>query len=133
MTTESFETLFTPERLERLFPADRADRFFDALFGDAREGAYDIRLDYDGSQDGQLDFLFQLSERPGKCLSCSLTHGLPHVFSRHPIIDVAGLVRDIDLLLNGSHRCGAWEIGRTIEFDRRHHAVPLTIRIEPAG
>ena len=133
MATESFETLFTPERLESLFPADRADRFFDALFGDAREGAYDIRLDYDGSPDGQLRFLFQLYERPGKCLSCSLTYGLPHVFSRHPIINVAGLVRDIDLLLNGSHRCGAWEIGRTIEFDRSHHAVPLTIRIEPTG
>ena len=133
MTAKSFETLFTPERLESLFPASRADRFFDALFGDAREGAYDIRLDYDGSQDGQLHFLFQLSERPGKCLSCSLTYGLPHVFSRHPIINVAGLVCAIDQLLDGSHHCGTWEIGRTIEFDRSHHAVPLTIRIEPTG
>ena len=133
MGNVSFETLFTPDRLETLFPADRADRFFEALFGDAREGAYDIRLDYDGFQGDQLRFLFHLSERPGKCLSCSLTYGLPHVFSRHPVINVAGLVRDIDQLLNGSQRCGTWEIGRTIEFDRRNHAVPLTIAIEPVG
>ena len=133
MAKELFETLFTPNRLEGLFPADRADRFFEALLGDAREGAYDIRLGYEGFQDNQLRFLFHLSERPGKCLSCSLTHGLPHVFSRHPVINVAGLVRDIDQLLDGSQHCGAWEIGRTIEFDRRHHAVPLTIDIDPTG
>jgi len=133
MAKEPFETLFTPERLEGLFPADRADRFFEALLGDAREGAYDIRLDYDGFQGNQLRFLFHLSERPGKCLSCSLTYGLPHVFSRHPVINIAGLVSDIDQLLDGSQRCGNWEIGRTIEFDRSHHAVPLTIAIDPTG
>ena len=132
MGTEPYETLFTPDRLAGLFPADRADRFFEALFGDAREGAYDIRLEFDGVEDNQLRFLFHLSERPGKCLSCSLTYGLPHVFSRHPVINVAGLVHDIDQLLDGSHRCGNWEIGRTIEFDRNNHAVPLTITIDPA-
>jgi hypothetical protein len=131
MGNASFETLFSPDRLEALFPPERADRFFEALFGDAGEGAYDIRLDYDGFQDDRLQFLFRLTERPGKCLSCSLTYGLPHVFSRHPVIDVAGLVGDIDQLLDGSHTCGTWEIGRTIEFDRSHHAVPLTIHIDP--
>jgi hypothetical protein len=133
MENASFETLFTPERLESLFPADRADHFFEALFGDAGEGAYDIHLDYDGILDNQLQFLFRLTERPGKCLSCSLTYGLPHVFSRHPVIDVAGLVQDIDGLLNGSHRCGQWEIGRTIEIDRRNHVVPLTIHLDPVS
>jgi len=131
MGNASFETLFTPDRLEALFPPERADRFFEALFGDASEGAYDIRLDYDGFQDDRLEFLFRLTERPGKCLSCSLTYGLPHVFSRHPVIDVAGLVDDIDQLLDGSHTCGTWEVGRTIEFDHSHHAVPLTIHIDP--
>jgi hypothetical protein len=119
--------------LEGLFPAKRADHFFEALFGDASEGAYDIRLDYDGFQDNQLQFRFHLTERPGKCLSCSLTYGLPHVFSRHPVIDVAGLVHDIDQLLNGTHRCGTWEIGRTIEIDRNNHVVPLAITIDSAG
>ena len=131
MRNDFFDTLFTPDSLEALFPAERADRFFEALFGDADEGAYDIRLDYDGFQDDRLRFLFHLTERPGKCLSCSLTYGLPHVFSRHPVINVAGLVHDVDQLLNGSHRCADWEMGRTIEIDRRNHAVPLMIDLEP--
>jgi hypothetical protein len=133
MGNASFETLFTPDRLEALFPSERADQFFEALFGDAREGAYDIRLDYDGFQDNRLQFFFRLTERPGKCLSCSLTYGLPHVFSRHPVINVAGVVHAIDQLMNGTHRCADWEMGRTIEIDRRNHAVPLTIAIEPVG
>ena len=133
MSKDPFESLFTPDCLEGLFPAERADRFFEALFGDASEGAYDIRLHYDGCQDGQLRFTFHLVERPGKCLSCSLTYGLPHVFSRHPVIDVAGLVRDIDELLDGSYHCGSWEMGRTLEIDHNNHAVPLRINIAPVS
>jgi len=130
MGNDPFDTLFTPDCLEGLFPAERADQFFDALFGDAGEGAYDIRLNYDGCQEEQLQFVFQLKERPGKCLSCSLTYGLPHVFGRHPVIDVAGLVNEIDQMLDGSYRCGAWEMGRTREIDRGTHVVPLTITLE---
>jgi len=131
MGKDPFDTLFTPDRLEGLFPADRADQFFEALFGDASEGAYDIELRYDGFQDNQLQFAFHLTERPGKCLSCSLTYGLPHVFSRHPVIGVADLVRDIDALLDGTHRCGTWEMGRTQEIDRRNHVVSLSINVDP--
>lgn len=36
--------VFTPECLNDLFPIQRTNDFFDALFGDAEEGAYDIRL-----------------------------------------------------------------------------------------
>lgn len=133
MGNKAFDALFTRDRLEGLFPADRADRFFEALFGDANEGAYDIRLEYQGCQDDHLRFRFVLTERPGKCLSCSLTYGLPHVFSRHPVIDVAGLVQHIDDLLDGTGRCGAWALGRTIELDRNSHVVPLTIQIHPTG
>ena len=133
MGNDPFETLFTSDRLGDLFPSERTDRFFEALFGDASEGAYDIRLEYDGFRDNRLHFRFTLTERPGKCLSCSRTYGLPHVFSRHPVIDVAGLVRRIDALLDGIHHCGPWEMGRTIEMSRGRHAIPLTIPIEPAG
>ena len=132
MAQDSFDTLFTPARLEGLFPAERADQFFEALFGDAGEGAFDIRLDYQGFQENQLRFVFKLTERPGKCLSCSRTYGLPHVFSRHPVIDVAGLVDGIALLLDSTYRCGAWEMGRTLEIDRGIHVIPLTINIDPA-
>jgi hypothetical protein len=36
-------------------------------------------------------------------------------------------------LLNGSHRCGPWALGRTIEIDRGNHVVPLSIQVTPAG
>ena len=133
MGKDPFETLFTSDCLAGLFPAERADAFFEALFGDASEGAYDIRLSYDGLQDDHLQFVFHLTERPGKCLSCSLTYGLPHVFSRHPVIDVAGLVNEIDQMLDGAYRCGAWEMGRTQEIDRSNHAVPLRIALDKAS
>ena len=132
MGKDPFETLFTADRLDGLFPPERADKFFEALFGDASEGAYDIRFGYEGFQDGQLQFVFYLTERPGKCLACSLTYGLPLVFSRHPVIDVAGLVDHIDQLMDGAHRCGSWEMGRTREIDRNSHAVPLRIVIKKA-
>lgn len=133
MGKDPFDTLFTPDRLEGLFPADRADQFFEALFGDASEGAYDIELRYDGFRDNNLQFAFHLTERPGKCLSCSLTYGLPHVFSRHPVIGVADLVSGIDALLDGTHRCGTWEMGRTQEIDRRNHVVSLSIKVDPTS
>ena len=46
--------VFTPECLNDLFPIQRTNDFFDALFGDAEEGAYDIRLvvDPEESDDG---------------------------------------------------------------------------------
>ena len=50
--------VFTPECLNDLFPIQRTNDFFDALFGDAEEGAYDIRLvvDPEESDDGELHF-----------------------------------------------------------------------------
>ena len=89
--------VFTPECLNDLFPIQRTNDFFDALFGDAEEGAYDIRLvvDPEESDDGELHFYFELHQRAGRCLVCSLTYGLPQVFERHPIINLKGLVSDI--------------------------------------
>ena len=105
MGKDPFDTLFTPDRLEGLFPADRADQFFEALFGDASEGAYDIELRYDGFRDNQLQFVFHLTERPGKCLSCSLTYGLPQVFTRHPLlaVGIVGRYPSLWVLGNGAH------------------------------
>ena len=76
--------VFTPECLNDLFPIQRTNDFFDALFGDAEEGAYDIRLvvDPEESDDGELHFYFELHQRAGRCLVCSLTYGLPQVFER---------------------------------------------------
>ena len=128
--TDTFAALFTPDKLQELFPADRADRFFDALLGDPKEGAYDIRLSYDGLHEGQLRFALELHQRPRKCLACNLTYGLPTVFSRHPIIDIKGLVAAIAQLLDGQGRCKDWKLGATVEKSRQLHVVPLLIDLE---
>jgi len=88
MATESFNDIFTRDVLNKLFPAERADSFFDALYGDAGEGAYDISLNFKTHQENRLEFELHLTQRPGKCITCSLTYGLPEVFKRHPIISV---------------------------------------------
>ncbi|GBC60139.1 pancreas/duodenum homeobox protein 1 [Desulfonema ishimotonii] len=128
----AYENVFTPEVLEKLFPADRADRFFDALLGDADDGAYDIKLVYKTNTPAELRFEFQLLQRPGKCLACNLTYGLPQVFSRHPVINVSGLVRDISQLMNGNGPCSGWRLGATREISRALHVVPLIVSTEPA-
>ena len=100
--------IFTQETLQTLFPADRANAFFDALFGDAEEGAYDIRLVYQGHAANTLTLALELHERPGKCLACNLTYGLPEVFSRHPVINLKGLTAEIDTLLGEKATCTGW-------------------------
>jgi len=130
MAEERFENIFTQEALETMFPKNRADNFFDALYGDASEGAYDISLNFDGYNKDALYFEFHLKERPGRCLACNVTYGLPQVFSRHPIINVKGVVQEIDQLLDGQAKCGEWRLGRTHEVSRKLHIVPLAIKLE---
>lgn len=65
----SYQSVFTPSCLEGLFPAEeRTAAFFDALFGDAEDGAYDIRLTFQRAREGaaeQLEFFFELHQRRG--------------------------------------------------------------------
>jgi hypothetical protein len=131
MTSDPYKELFTPAILQELFPADRSDSFFEALYGDTEEGAYSIELDYQGyaPNSRSLHFAFNLLERPGKCLACHLTHGLPEVFSRHPVIGVSGLVEKIDGLLGERGNCGEWRLGATQNISRKLYAVPLTIKL----
>lgn len=125
-----FESLFTQDKLDELFPADRSDAFFDALLGDASEGAYDIRLTFDTFRDTSLVFNLELRQRPGRCLACNLTYGLPTVFARHPVIDMQGVVRQIGRMLPDQACCGEWKLGNTREINRGLHAVPLIINLE---
>jgi hypothetical protein len=131
MQTPSCKTIFRQPILDEIFPSSRADRFFAALLGDASEGAYDITLAYAGETDDQIDFEFQLKQRPGKCLACNLTYGLPEVFMRHPVIDVAGVVRQIDSRMNNGKQCGEWTLGRTREVSHAIHVLPLTVKLTP--
>jgi len=130
MDAKTLPTLFTPDTLLRLFPRDRANEFFEALFGDADEGAYDIELGYRGLQGNELVMELRLHERPGRCLACNLTQGLPQVFSRHPIINLNRLVDNIGELLQGQARCSGWSLGSTEQQSRSLHVVPLKIRLE---
>ena len=79
--------------LESVFPPERTEAFFDALFGGAEEGAYDIVLVCRSEGEGKAELAVELHQRPGKCLACNLTYGLPQVFQRHPILNVAGVAR----------------------------------------
>ena len=130
MSSAAPEQLFTSEVLTRLFPADRADQFFDALFGDASEGAYDIRLAFAHSDAAAktLTFTLELHQRPGKCLACNLTYGLPEVFSRHPLINLKGVVAEIAALC-GNATVKEWRLGTTQQVTKALHTVPLTISL----
>ena len=128
MTTADYKEIFTAEVLAELFPETRTNDFFEALFGDTEEGAYNISLRFSGQADGRLEFLFHLDQRPGRCLACNLTYGLPEVFSRHPIINVKGLVAKIEEKLGGPN-CTDWKLGTTREISRELHTIPLTITL----
>jgi hypothetical protein len=130
MTTEVFKTKLTKENLAAIFPKNRANEFFEALFGDASEGSYDIELAYRENKGNTLIMELRLHERPNRCLACNLTQGLPQVFSRHPVINIQGIVKDIEELLGGSHRCASWSLGYTEQQKRSLHVIPLKIVVE---
>jgi len=122
-----YNDIFTDDKLQTLFPEDRADAFFDALFGDADEGSYDIALGYAGEYDNALNFELRLSQRPGKCLACNLTYGLPQVFSRHPIINVQGVAEAVGEATGKSDV--SWKLGATKEINNTLHVIPLMIEL----
>lgn len=134
MQTEELKKIFTPQTLLKLFPPERANEFFEALFGDASEGAYDISLEFAGYDPGSqtMQFLLNLHERPGCCLACNLTYGLPEVFSRHPVINIRNVVEEIGQLLGNDLHCTDWSLGHTIQKGRSLHSIPLTIQMQKA-
>ncbi len=74
-----------------------------------------------------LSFELQLHERPDKCLACNLTYGLPEVFSRHPLINIQGMVEKIEAILGGDAKCIGWELGRTQTPEPHMHTIPFTV------
>lgn len=132
MTDDTFKALLTPENLANIFPKERSNDFFDALFGDASEGAYDIELAYRDFRGDTLTMDLRLHERPNRCLACNLTQGLPQVFSRHPVINIKGVVSELQSLLGGSIRLGEWSLGYTEQQKRSLHVIPLKIKVVKA-
>lgn len=119
--------IFSEEKLLTIFPAERADDFFEALFGDAEDGSYDIALGYVDGAGSDLNFEIRLTQRPGKCLACNLTYGLPEVFSRHPIINVNGIADAVAEAAGGASP--SWQLGATREVSRELHVIPLKITL----
>ncbi len=130
MTQLDVSHIFTQEKVDALFPAQKTDDFFEALYGDAGEGAYDIEFKFNRQKGSELVFEFHLKRRKDKCLVCSLTYGLPEVFSRHPIINIKGIAEEIDELLGDNARCTDWRIGNTRSISSDLHTIPVTFKIE---
>jgi hypothetical protein len=126
-----YTQLFSDEILSEIFPPGRTDAFFAALFGDADEGSFDIILNFahHDRDAGKLHFELLLKERPGKCLACNLTYGMPAVFARHPIINIGGVVAAIERVIAGRARCGDWQLGNTRTVSNSLHVIPLTITL----
>ena len=123
MTMQDLDQSF----LDKIFPRSRADEFFDALFGGAEDGAYDIGLVCRGVEAQKAKLAFELRQRPGKCLACNLTYGLPQVFQRHPILNVAGVARDVAAHLGWPAESTKWKLGHTEEVNRELHVIPLVV------
>lgn len=125
------QEIFNQDALTTLFPAQRSDDFFDALFGDKAEGSYDIHLKFINHtrESKELFFELHLIERPGKCLGCNLTYGLPEVFSRHPIINIKGLANDIAKALEPASTVKNWQLQNTRIVSSNLHIIPLVIEL----
>ncbi len=119
--------------LEKLFPPGRDNEFFEALYGGAEEGAFDIRLKAEGfdNKASRLLLVFELKERAGKCMACSLTYGLPPVFERHPVINMAGMMKEIDKALSPDWRVSQWQLGTTTTMAPKVNIIPVTVELAP--
>jgi hypothetical protein len=121
------DCVLTQDYLDMLLPGEISDRFFEALYGDASEGAYDIRLEFIAANDKRIVLAFNLIQRPGKCLVCSLTYGLPNVFTRHPLIDINNIVKKIE---KKGLKIKGWQLGDTEEQNSSLHTIPLYLDLE---
>jgi hypothetical protein len=135
MEEKEWRAIYSDAVLSEIFPEVRADQFFEALYGDIQEGAYNIGLKFRGfdSNRSRLHFELELKERPGKCLACNLTYGLPEVFSRHPLINIKGIVKDLEKLLGNGFRFGEWFLGQTQSVSKDLHTIALVIKVDESG
>ncbi|MEN8210581.1 MAG: pancreas/duodenum homeobox protein 1 [Thermodesulfobacteriota bacterium] len=127
MSQVIIENIFTQEFLNNLLPLELSDQFFEALYGDAAEGAYNISLEFVSNNSKQIVLSFNLVQRPGKCLVCSLTYGLPNVFSRHPLININNMIEKIEA---NDIKVKNWRLGDTNEQNSSLHTIPFYIELE---
>ncbi|WP_027721667.1 hypothetical protein [Maridesulfovibrio zosterae] len=123
-----YAEIFNSDMLERIFPASKTNDFFEALLGDADDGSYDISLVYKDDSIDTVNFEIHLNQRPGCCLACNLTYGLPQVFSRHPIINIQGLAEQVAEAVGKTDRVN-WKLGLTQERSSKLHIIPLAVTL----
>lgn len=121
------ESIYTADWCKAVFPPERTNDFFEALFGDPDDGAYDIRLAFVRQNGDQLEFSFELHQRGTQCLACNLTHGLPKVFERHPVINSAGLAQAAAAASGRTLK--EWKLGPTREESKALHKVPFFVTL----
>ena len=121
------DQVFTQDYLDSLQPIERSVLFFEALYGDASDGAYDIRLEPIAVNAKRIVLAFNLIKRSGKCLVCSLTYGLPKVFSCHPVININGMVEKIK---DRGIPVKNWRLGDTEENSTSLHIIPFFLDLE---
>lgn len=126
MNQTGLEKITSQDFLDSLLPPEKSDQFFEALYGDASEGAYDIRLECISVASDRIVLAFNLIQRPGKCLVCNLTYGLPTVFKRHPLIDINGMVGKIEA---SGLKISSWRLGETEENSSSLHVIPLYLNL----
>ena len=134
MIQKQLHDKLTPEILRNLMPSSRSDEFFEALYGDAAEGAFDISIVYKGysAEEHKLTFELELRERPGKCLACNLTYGLPQVLKVHPVINLKGFVENLNRIVGDLGVCSSWSLAKTRPINNSLHTIPLVVTFEPA-
>lgn len=124
--TEKSDSTIDNAWIEEIFTPEKTDEFFDAIYGGAEEGVYTIVPVIKKLMPDMALLAFELRRRPGQCLKCSLTYGLPEVFRRHPLLNVAGLAREI------AHKVGwnnySWELGETEEHGDDLHSIPFIVK-----
>ena len=121
------EQVCTQDYLDTLLPKEISDQFFEALYGDTTDGTYDIRLEFISANEQRIILAFNLTKRPGKCMVCSLTYGLPNVFSRHPLINIKGMVKKMEekgIIIK------SWRLGDTEENTPSLHVIPFFLYME---
>lgn len=117
------------QTLAQLLPAHKADEFFEALYGDAAEGAYDFELVCRKQEKARMELELLLRQRPGKCLACNLTYGLPQVLGRHPVLNLNGVVKRVCEIAGSDPTKATWSLGHTRVISSELHAIPLTIEM----
>lgn len=127
MDRDLLEQVSSQDYLDTLLPREISDQFFEALYGDASEGAYDIRLEFISGNNKRIVLAFNLIQRPGKCLVCSLTYGLPNVFFRHPLINIKGMIKKIEAT---GVKIKNWQLGDTQENSTSLHVIPFFLDLE---